>query len=154
MLSMYYPELVNDWECLDTAYIHPIMDYCHTVWSCCGVGNSLSLQRLERRASKLVSKMNDSDRALDYLKWPSLVNRRESHVNELVKRCIKGHCPQFFENYFTFNGSVHNRTTTEMNMLHLSRVRTDLAKNSFNYNGSVILIDWIFNVLRFYSCLL
>ena len=127
-----------------TAYIHPIMDYCDTLWNCCGVGNSLSLQRLERRASKIVSKMNDSDRAVDYLKWPSLVNRRESHVNELVKRCIKGHCPQFSENYFTFNSSVHNRITTEMNMLHLSRVRTDLAKNSFNYNGSVI-----FNRLNF-----
>ena len=40
--------------------------------------------------------MSDSDRALGYPTWPSLVNRRENHVNELVKRCIKGRCPQFF----------------------------------------------------------
>ena len=37
--------------------------------------------------------------------------------------------------------SIHNRITRQMNMLHLPRVRTDLAKNSFN-------------VLRCYSCLL
>ena len=78
------------------------------------------------------------------LKRPSVVNRRESHVNQLVKRCIKGHCPQFFKNYFTFNSSVHNRITRETNMLHLPRVRTDLAKSSFDYNGSVI-----FNRLNF-----
>ena len=127
-----------------TAYIRPIMDYCDTMWNCCGVGNSSSLERLQRRAVKIVSKMSNSDRALDYLKWPSLVNRPESHVNELVKRCMKEHCPQFFKKYFTFNSSVHNPITRQMNMLHLPRVRTDLGKNSFYYNGSII-----FNRLNF-----
>ena len=64
-----------------TVYIRPIMDYCDTVWICCGVGNSSSLERLQRRAAKIVSKTSDNDRALDYLKWPSLVNSGESHVN-------------------------------------------------------------------------
>ena len=59
-----------------TAYIRPIMDYCDTVWNCCGVGNSTSLERLQRRAAKIVSKMGDSEKALEYLKWPSLVTRR------------------------------------------------------------------------------
>ena len=34
--------------------------------------------------------------------------------------------------------TARNRITTQMNMLHLPRVRTDLDKNSFYYNGSVI----------------
>ena len=127
-----------------TAYIRPILDYCDTEWNCCGAGNSSSLERLQRRAAKIVSKMSDSDRALGYLKWPSLVNKRESHVDELVKRCIKGRRPQFFKNYFIFNSSVHNRITRQMNMLHLPRVRTDLAKKSFYFNVSVI-----FNKLNF-----
>ena len=98
----------------------------------CGTAAELATFR------QIVSKMSDSDKALDYLKWPSLVNRRESHVNELVKRCIKEHCPRFFKNYFTFNSSVHNRIARQINMLHLPRVKTNLAKNSFYYNGSVI----------------
>ena len=69
-----------------TAYMRSIMGYCDTVWNCCGVGNSSSLERLQRRAANIVSKTGESDRALDYLKWPSLVNSEESNVNELVKR--------------------------------------------------------------------
>ena len=61
-----------------TAYFRPVMDYCDTVWNRCGIGNSLSLERLQRRVAKIVSKMSNSDRALGYLKWPSLVNRPES----------------------------------------------------------------------------
>ena len=60
------------------------------------------------------------------------------------KDALKGTVRNFFENYFTFNSSVHNRITREINMLHLPRVRTELAKNSFDYNGSVI-----FNRLNF-----
>ena len=122
-----------------TAYIRRIMDYCDTMWKSCKVGNSSSLERLQRRAAKIVSKTGESERALDYRKWPSLVNRGESHVNELVKRCIKGQYPQFFKDYFTYNSSVHNRITTKLNMSHLLRFRTDLAKYSFYYHSSVIL---------------
>ena len=64
---------------------------------------------------KIVSKVSDSDRTLGYLKLPSLVNRRESHVHELVKRCIKGRCPQFFKSYFIFNSFVNNRIMRQMN---------------------------------------
>ena len=63
-----------------TAYIRPIIDYCDAVWNCYGIGNSLSLERLQRRAAKIVSKMSNSERALDYLKWPSLVIRQESAI--------------------------------------------------------------------------
>ena len=118
------------------AYIRPIMDYSDIVWNCCGVGNNTSRERLQRRAAKIVSKVRDSGKALKYLKWPSLVIRRRNPVYKLVKRCIKGQCPQFFKNYFTFNRSVYNQTTRQMNMLH--RVRTDIAKNTFYYNGCII----------------
>ena len=114
------------------AYIRPIIDYCDTVWNCYGIGNSLSLERLQRRAAKIVSKMSNSDRALDYLKWPSLVNRQESAIlMNLSKGVLKDNACNLKKNYFTFNSSVHNQITRQMNMLHLPRIGTDLAKNSF-----------------------
>ena len=122
-----------------TACIPPIMDYCDTMWNCRGIGNSSSLERLQRRAAKIVSKTSDSERALNYLKRSSLVNRRKSHVNELVKRGIKGQCSQFFKSYLTFNSSVHNRIMRQMTMLQLLKIRTALAKNSFYFNSSVIM---------------
>ena len=64
----------------------------------------------------------------------------------LSKDALKGHSPHFFKNYFTFKSSVHNRITRQMNMLYLPRVRTDSAKTSLYYCGSVS-----FNRLNF-SC--
>ena len=60
------------------------------------------------------------------------------------KDALKDFVHNFSKNHFIFNSSVHNRITRQMNMLHLPKVRTDLAKNSFYYNGSVI-----FNKLNF-----
>ena len=84
-----------------TAYIRPIMDYCDTVWNCCGFDSRSSLERLQRRATKIVSKMSDSDRALDYPKWPSLVNRRESAMlMTSSKEALKDNARNFLTNYF------------------------------------------------------
>ena len=78
--------------------IRPIMDYCDTVWNCCGFGKRCSLERLQRRATKIVSKMSYSDRALDYLKWPSLVNRRESAMLMTSSRdALKDNARIFFK---------------------------------------------------------
>ena len=115
-----------------TAYIRHIIDYCDTVWNCYGIGNSLSLERFQRHAAKIVSKMSNSDRALDYLKWPSLVNRQESAIlMNSSKGVLKDNSCNLKKNYFTFNSSVHNQITRQMNLLHLPRIGTDLAKNSF-----------------------
>ena len=86
----------------------------------------------------LTMNISDSDEAMDKLKWSTLQTRQESHIFKFVKKCIKGHCPQFFKNYFTFNNVIHNRTTRQSNMLHLPRVRTETAKRSFYYNGCKI----------------
>ena len=81
-----------------TAYIHPIMGYCDTVWNYCGIGNSLSLEKLQRHAAKIVSKMSNNDRALDYLKWPSLVNRQESSMlMNLSKDTLKDNAGNFIK---------------------------------------------------------
>ena len=47
------------------------------------------------------------------------------------KDALKDVVHNFFKNYFISNSSVRNRITSQMNMLHLPRVRTELAKNSF-----------------------
>lgn len=120
------------------SFIRPIVEYCDTVWDCCGVGNATSLEKLQRRAARIVTRIDESDRAIDMVKWTSLQNRRDNHVFKLVKKCIQGRCPQFFKNYFIFNSSVHSRITRQSNMLHLPRVRTEQAKKSFYYNGCII----------------
>ena len=79
-------------------YILHIMDYCDTMWNCCGVGNISSLERPQRRAAQIVSKMSDSDKALDYLKWQSLVNRRETAMlMNLSRDALKNNARNFLK---------------------------------------------------------
>ena len=120
------------------SFIRPILEYCDTVWDRCGAGNASSLEKLQRRAARIVSRIPESDKAMNMLKWPSLQSRRDDNIFKLVNKCIQGRCPQLFKNYFTFNSSVHSRVTRQSHKLHLPRVRTEQAKKSFYYNGCVV----------------
>ena len=93
--------------------IRPILEYCDTLWGCCGEGNSQALEALQKRAGRIVAKTPRSSPAMDILKWPALAERRREHVFQLVKKCIEGRCPQYFDGYFTFtlNSKIHSRAT-------------------------------------------
>ena len=81
-------------------------------------------------------------RTLQHLKWPALAERRREHVFQLVKKCIEGRCPQYFDGYFTFNNKIHTRATRQRDLLHLPAVRTEVAKRSFYYYGCVVFNDF------------
>ena len=115
-----------------------ILDYCDTVWGCCGEGNAQALQALQNRAARIIARTDRSSPATDILKWPSLADRRRNNVFKLVKKCIRGRCPQYFKEYFKCNGSVHQRATRQKNQLHLPAVRTETAKRSFYYYGCTV----------------
>ena len=70
---------------------------------------------------------------MDILKWPALAERRREHVFQLVKKCVEGRCPQYFDGYFTVNSKIHSRATRQSDLLHLPSVRTEVAKRSFYY---------------------
>ena len=111
--------------------IRPILEYCDTVWGCCGQTNTNALEALQRRAGRVVDRASSGEKTNYALKWPSLEYRRSKDTFNLVKRLIKGHCPQFFKNYFTFNNKLHSRNTRQKNLIQLPAVRTEVAKRSF-----------------------
>ena len=77
------------------SYIIPVLDYCDTVLNCCGTVNSDKLERLQRRATRIIMKSDSSETALKYLRYDTLKVRRETHVLSLVKKCISKKCPHF-----------------------------------------------------------
>jgi len=77
--------------------IRPILEYCDTLWGCCGEGNSQAFKALQKRAGRIVAKTSRSSPAMDILKWPALAERRRKHVFQLVKKCIEGRHPQYFD---------------------------------------------------------
>ena len=93
--------------------IVPIFDYCDSVWSCCNkcACDADGLERLQRRAAKIVSMSSSSDSTMQILKWLPLETRRDKHVCKLVTKCLTNNVPQFLFNYFTFNRDVVPRIT-------------------------------------------
>ena len=72
------------------SFILPQLDYCDTVWSSCSSTNKRLLDKLQRRASKLVLNTTDSDKAMEDLRWEPLQQRRENYIFRLTKKCLQG----------------------------------------------------------------
>ena len=115
--------------------IRPILEYCVSVWGCCGEGHKQGLEALQNRVARIVAKTVRSNPAMDVLKWPTLEERRRKSVFELVKKCLQGQCPQYFKEYFKRNNTIHARATRQSKLLHPPAVRTEIAKRSFYYYG-------------------
>ena len=117
--------------------IRPTLEYCAGVRGCCGEVNSGTLETLQTCVARIVIKTSSSDTAMKALKWPSLRSRRDENILKLVRKCIHGRCPQYFKNYFVFNKDICARSTRQSNLLHLPARRTEVAKRSFYYHGSI-----------------
>ena len=76
-----------------TLFVLPILDYYDAVWSCCGIVNADKLEKLRRRAARIVMRLESSEKALNFLGYVTLEERRESHVSNLVKKCLSNRCP-------------------------------------------------------------
>ena len=70
------------------SFILPVIDYCDTVWSCCGCVNADNKEKLQRRAGRIIIQTDSSDDELAHLKYDTLGLRREMHVLNLVKKCL------------------------------------------------------------------
>ena len=49
------------------SFILPVLDYCDTVWNCCGRTNADNIEKLQRRAARIIMQTNSSDEALAQL---------------------------------------------------------------------------------------
>ena len=75
--------------------ILPNLEYCCAVFHGCGKGNEEELERLQRRAARIVLKtvyLSTEDMASG-LGWDPLKKRREKRIVKLVKNCLDGQAP-------------------------------------------------------------
>ena len=121
-----------------TSFVLPTLDYCDTVWSCCGSVNTDKLEKLQRRTARIIMHLGSSEKALNFLGYVTLEKRRKSHVCSLVKKCLSNRCPQFFMNYFNYNRDILPRKTRSSDKLRLPTVRLECTKKAFFYHGRVI----------------
>lgn len=117
------------------SFILPVFDYCDTVWNCCGRTNADSIEKLQRRAARIIMQTNSSDKALAYLKYDTLGLRREIHTLNLVKKCLDKRWPQFLMDHFYFNRGIVQRKMRQSNHLRLPSIKLECTKKPFYYHG-------------------
>ena len=88
---------------------------CDITWHGCGLENQQKIERLQRRACRIVLKNSQeltSDAIIKRLGWKTLSDRREEHIKELVNNCLKGTVPNLFKGYFNIRHcDIHSRNT-------------------------------------------
>ena len=115
------------------SFVPPILDYCVTVtvWSCCGSVSADKLEKLKRRLACIVMRLGSSEKALNFLGYVTLEKRRESHVRNLVKKCLSKPCPQFFMHHLNYNRVVFSRRTRSSDKLRLPSIKLECTKKAF-----------------------
>ena len=86
------------------AMVLPVLDYCDTVWHECGQGNSDKIERLQRRAARIIHYKAASNLSTDQimikLGLEPLYYRRRAHILRFVDECIANRVPRYLSNYF------------------------------------------------------
>ena len=117
------------------SFILPVLDYCDTVWNCCRCINADNVEKLQRRAARIIMQTNSSDEALAHLRYETLGLRWETHALNLVKKCLNKRCPQFLMDYFSFNRDIVHRNTRQSNHLCFPSIKLEYTKKAFYYHG-------------------
>ena len=134
------------------AMVLPVLDYCHVVWHEWGQGNSDKMERLQRRAARIVffkaaSKLS-TDQIMTKLGLEPLYYRRRTHILRLVNKCITNRIPRYLLNYFQVREcDIHHHETRNNNDLILDKLNLECTKRAFFYKGTTFLI-----ILRIYNC--
>ena len=98
------------------AMVLPVLDYCDAVWHECGQGNSDKIERLQRRAARIVyfkaaSKLT-ADQIMTKLGLETLYYRRRTHILRFVNECIANRVPRYLSNGFNErNRDIHHHKT-------------------------------------------
>ena len=123
------------------AMVLPVLDYCDVVWHECGQGNSDKIERLQRRAARIVyfkaAPNLSTDQILTKLGWEPLYFRRRTHILRFVNEYISNRVPRYLFNYFNVrNHDIHHYKTRNNNDLFLEKVNLECTKCTFFYKGT------------------
>ena len=122
----------------------PLLEYCDVAWHDCCLENQQKIERLQRRASRVVPKNSrelTSDDIIEKLGWKPLPDRREEHFKELVNNCFRGpDCSCLFKpGYFnTKRYDIHSHNTRFSQSLFVDKIKLQISKRAFYYKGGIL----------------
>ena len=125
-------------QTLDTTLICPHLEYASVIWNPCQLGNARSIEKIQRRATRIVPQLRDipyHDR-LNALDLPSLLYRRRFLDMVIVYKIIHGLDGAPFHDFFR----SHN-TSMRSNGFKLYKYFSRLNVRKFSFSQRVIN-DW------------
>ena len=118
----------------------PVLDYCDAVWHEFGQGNCDKIERLQRRAARIIyfkaaSKLS-TDQIMTKLGSESLYYRRQTHVLRFVNERFANRVPRYLFNYFNLrNGDIHSHETRNNDVI-LEKVNLECTRRAFFYKSA------------------
>ena len=122
----------------------PVLDYCDAVWHEFGQGNCHKIERLQRRAARIIyfkapSKLS-TDEIMTKLGSEPLFYRRRTHILRFVTECFANRVPRYLFNCFNLRNRDINRHETYRtnNDVILEKVKLECTKRAFVYKSAKI----------------
>ena len=118
----------------------PILSYCDTCFCPLRSTNRKTLERLQRRAARIVYGFKPditTESILENLRWPPLIRTIEKHCALLINKCLVGEVPSYFKDYFMLcsqSDNQHRCTRSSITDIILPKFHLDVAKKSFYYH--------------------
>ena len=124
------------------ALVMPYFNYCGAVWGNINKGLADKLQKLQNRAARILTFSNYDVRSsvlLDELGWERLEYVRLKQLAVTMYKIHNNLSPSYLRRIFTNTSNVHshNLRNSELNY-YVPRPRTESAKGSLHYRGSVL----------------
>ena len=125
---------------LYTSIVEPHFRYCSSVWGCTGSTEIHQLQKLQKRAARIVtnSSYNAPSRPLiEGLGWKTIQGLIENETGTMVFKSLNGLAPRYLCNLFTKNSecSSHSLRNTETD-LKLPMKKTTNGQKCFSFRGA------------------
>ena len=137
----------NQLKQLYSSIVLPHFNYCSSVWGLRYKTHTDKLEKLQRRAARVVLNVNyetPSHTLCPLLHWPTITQRFKLNTALLVFKTTHNFSPQYLSNIFTFTKNVSLRHTrqTDKHTLYIQHYKTNYMCHSFEVKGSRI-----FNIL-------
>ena len=92
--------------------VEPHFRYCCSVWGCCGATKLQTLQKLQNRAARIVTKSKFNTRAMALihnLNWPTISEIFRSETATNMYKSLNGLVPEYLSNLFVKNSTRNVR---------------------------------------------
>ena len=126
------------------AYIKPHFEYCCVIWGNSFNSNVHKIEKLERRACKLIlgngyTSLDDARKQLNMLSFEELIFRNKAKV---MFKVTHGISPIYITNIFQIKGCNHEGTMTLRSDLNKNfktpMPKLNIFKNRLSYSGTLI----------------